>query len=665
MVTSIEVPIANAGPDTSFCIGTGTLGALPPNVGSGVWNVLTAGGSVANSNLDSTAITALNVGPNLFEWEVTNSICAASDTVVVTGVQVPIANAGFDGSTCDSNYVLTGLPPSSGSGAWSTLQVGATFGNSTLATSAVTFQDTGAFQLVWLVTNSICSAADTVTISSYSSPFVFAGNDTTVCTNQTQLEATFSSSSTGTWTVLSGISTIVSPNSFSTQVNNLAIGNNLFEWNQSSGSCQGTDTVLVNFLPLAFANAGPDQDFCGLTTTMAAILPNGHTGIFQDLNGLAVFGNPTLPNTAVTLPDSGAYSLLWIIDNGSCQDTATVTLQSDMPIVANAGVDQNICFDTLTLNATLSPLGSGIWSQPAAGTAVFSNPSAGNTLVSQLASGSNILIWTGTNGSCTSIDTVVASRPSFVASAGQDLDLCEFDTISLSANNPSPYNGSWQIVAGPIGMSSLTNENALVTATDVGSMVLVWEIDHIGCTTRDTMNIEVYESPIANAGLDQTLTSVTTANLQGNSLPSPFVTQWSTSSVGNILNPTSASTEVTGLVSGQHAFVWTVQNGPCAPAIDTVLISITNELKIPNAISPNQDGKNETFFIQGLESLGTVSLEIFNRWGGMIFESTDYQNDWAGRNMNGAQMPDDTYYYVLKASDGFEQAGFIIVKTKH
>ena len=89
-----------------------------------------------------------------------------------------------------------------------------------------------------------------------------------------------------------------------------------------------------------------------------------------------------------------------------------------------------------------------------------------------------------------------------------------------------------------------------------------------------------------------------------------------------------------------------------------------NELVIPNAISPNQDGKNEAFAIEGLEMLGTVSLEIFNRWGGIVYKTSDYKNDWSGTNTNGNLLPDDTYYYALKAAGGFEQSGFILLKTE-
>jgi gliding motility-associated-like protein len=54
--------------------------------------------------------------------------------------------------------------------------------------------------------------------------------------------------------------------------------------------------------------------------------------------------------------------------------------------------------------------------------------------------------------------------------------------------------------------------------------------------------------------------------------------------------------------------------------------------------------------------------KIFNRWGGVVYATTDYHNDWAGTNTAGVTLPEDTYYYILKGSKGFKHAGFIEVK---
>ncbi|HWV66642.1 Calx-beta domain-containing protein [Chitinophaga sp.] len=68
-----------------------------------------------------------------------------------------------------------------------------------------------------------------------------------------------------------------------------------------------------------------------------------------------------------------------------------------------------------------------------------------------------------------------------------------------------------------------------------------------------------------------------------------------------------------------------------------------SDLLFPNVITPNGDGKNERFIIGGLEKYPGSTLYIFNRWGGQVYQSKDYRNDWNGSNLN-----ESTYYYILE-----------------
>jgi gliding motility-associated-like protein len=74
---------------------------------------------------------------------------------------------------------------------------------------------------------------------------------------------------------------------------------------------------------------------------------------------------------------------------------------------------------------------------------------------------------------------------------------------------------------------------------------------------------------------------------------------------------------------------------------------------IPNIITPNNDSKNETFTIH---TDATVDLTIFNRWGKMLFNSKNYQNDW-----NAGGLPAGVYYYELKLEEDASCQGWIQV----
>ncbi|HVI49040.1 MAG TPA: Calx-beta domain-containing protein [Chitinophaga sp.] len=77
-----------------------------------------------------------------------------------------------------------------------------------------------------------------------------------------------------------------------------------------------------------------------------------------------------------------------------------------------------------------------------------------------------------------------------------------------------------------------------------------------------------------------------------------------------------------------------------------------SDLSFPNVITPNGDGKNERFIIGGLEKYPGSAIYIFNRWGGQVYQSRDYRNDWNGSNLN-----ESTYYYILevKKPDGIKK----------
>ena len=89
-------------------------------------------------------------------------------------------------------------------------------------------------------------------------------------------------------------------------------------------------------------------------------------------------------------------------------------------------------------------------------------------------------------------------------------------------------------------------------------------------------------------------------------------------------------------------------------------------LFIPEGFSPNNDGINDVFVIQGTQGL-TVNLEVFNRWGHLVYKSDNYQNDWTGVSntglLNGDSqgLPDGTYFYRIRLSDGREFVRYMTI----
>ena len=108
---------------------------------------------------------------------------------------------------------------------------------------------------------------------------------------------------------------------------------------------------------------------------------------------------------------------------------------------------------------------------------------------------------------------------------------------------------------------------------------------------------------------------------------------------------------------GDTSFRWIATDGKDY-AFDAATVYITiNKLNvfIPQGFSPNGDGINDNFVIQGAEKY-VVSLKVFNRWGNKVYENDHYKNDWDGVSNVGIlisnQLPTGTYYYTVNFNNG-------------
>lgn len=84
------------------------------------------------------------------------------------------------------------------------------------------------------------------------------------------------------------------------------------------------------------------------------------------------------------------------------------------------------------------------------------------------------------------------------------------------------------------------------------------------------------------------------------------------------------------------------------------LLIIPCDTKIPNVFTPNGDGVNETFYIEGIEQFPGSQITIWNRWGKIVYESNSYNNSWTAKD-----EADGPYYYVLQRSDGENFEGYV------
>ena len=79
------------------------------------------------------------------------------------------------------------------------------------------------------------------------------------------------------------------------------------------------------------------------------------------------------------------------------------------------------------------------------------------------------------------------------------------------------------------------------------------------------------------------------------------------------------------------------------------------------AFSPNQDGVNDVFTVEGLEKYPGSVLTIYNRWGNQVFESKNYDNSWLG-TYQGTPLPDGTYFWMIELPNKETKTGIVQIQ---
>ncbi len=101
------------------------------------------------------------------------------------------------------------------------------------------------------------------------------------------------------------------------------------------------------------------------------------------------------------------------------------------------------------------------------------------------------------------------------------------------------------------------------------------------------------------------------------------------------------------------SFVYQVCNPiPDSCSLATVTICIEcDRLVVFTAVSPNGDGLNDVFYVAKIEDFPNNNLQIFNRWGNLVYQEAGYNNTWAG-TYEGDPLPDGAYFFVLTVMNG-------------
>ena len=296
----VALDISDAGTDQTVCATSTTLAGNALSYGTGLWTLVSGTGTLTNATSEASDVTGLGIGPNVFQWTVTNGPCGvATDPVTITRDESPtISAAGSDQTICASTATLAGNVPTVGTGVWSLVSGTGTITSPTSATSGLTGLSVGANVFAWTITNGICSPSiDQVTIFVDENPTVAnAGLNQTICSSSSSFTGNNPTIGNGLWTLISGSGTISSPSINNSNVSGLSIGANVFQWTISNGVCPSSSnqvTINRDEAPTV-ADAGTNQTICATSTNLAGNTPLVGTGVWTLISGNGCFLNGTV-----------------------------------------------------------------------------------------------------------------------------------------------------------------------------------------------------------------------------------------------------------------------------------------------------------------------------------------------------------------------------------
>ncbi|MEM1318818.1 MAG: PKD domain-containing protein [Bacteroidota bacterium] len=399
--------------------------------------------------------------------------------------------------------------------------------------------------------------------------------------------------------------------------------------------CRSRDSVRVNILDQFQSFTSPDRTIC-VGDSVHLSLSTGNEPVWLVSEGLDC---TYCPNPVATPDETTTYQVRVTTDNG-CEIYDSLTLTVVDPESIDAGEDTLICLGEV---APLAGQGLGLirWSpEGSLDDASQLNPEA-------LPIASTMYYLRATEGECELLDSVWVEVIEKADIQARDTTICEGESVELQASGladhftwlPSSY------------LSIHPNAHPLASPPSTRPFSVVGHLQ--GCEP-DTAHLTVEVLPAPNVDLPPLYRffegqlvkfKVTPADSNG------YHYRWIDPvgfSCSSCPAPALRPTETT-----EYRLVVSNPKTRCLDTISTtaqMMQSCPEDLiSVPNVFTPNGDGNNEELGLYPAPAIEAITrFQIYNRWGSLVFETTDLYDTWDG-TVRGRPAPQGVYLYVLEA----------------
>jgi gliding motility-associated-like protein len=369
-------------------------------------------------------------------------------------------------------------------------------------------------------------------------------------------------------------------------------------------------------------------------------------------------GNPSykwiLPDgtnsSAITTPakkynTAGTYPILLLVDNNGCVDSIPTNLKvNPNPVIGLSQKNAVLC-EGSELSVTASGGSVYQWTPT-----TFIDKSNAATVKINTRNNATYRVKVSTEFGCSKTDSIFirVAKP-FNLSTQNLFTVCEGKAVNLLVSGASTYK--W--INNTSGLSNTSTSNPVATPSQ-NVVYTVVGTDADKCFT-DTANVSVNILPLPTVNAGPDVEVLVGAPYQLQTTYSNDVISWKWNPARNLSCSDCPDPKITPTVPGDVTLTVTSSNG--CQSTDTIAIKLLcseSRIYIPNAFTPDNNGKNDRFLIKGYGIKNVKYLRIYNRWGNLVFERTNFLLDdinaaWDGK-LNGKPVDTGTYVYVTEMS---------------
>ena len=353
---------------------------------------------------------------------------------------------------------------------------------------------------------------------------------------------------------------------------------------------------------------------------------------------------------------AGSYLYRMGVSNGSgitssqCRVySSPITIQiNPLPVVPPIA-PQTVCSGS-TLQLTASGGSSYQWSGPGI-SSTSQNPLIINN-VTQANAGTYTVVATSDKGcAAPPVQAIVKVEAPVVASVGDVTPICAGASTQLTASGGLYYKWTPSTgldhddIANPVATPKQTTTYTVVASND-------------GCSDSKSVTVTVNQLPVADGGGDKKIFEGQSVKLNGTAQGDEITSiSWSPATALN--DPTSLTPVATPTADITYTLTITSQN--CGISTSTVFVRVYQKIHIPSAFTPNNDGINDYWNIDKLNTYPEGIITVFDRYGQQVFQSRGYTAPWDGRR-NDVPLPAGTYYYIIDLNNNTPKvAGWVLI----